>query len=71
MDETDTRPLPGVVEQTRHQQLGVYHVCGAQTRDDVQPMPTIGHVHRIEESKLPRRQPASQLLTLGRRYRGM
>ena len=71
MDETDTRPLPGVVEQTRHQQIGVFHARRPQIRDDVQPVPAIGHVHPVEESELPRRQPASQLLTLGYRYRGV
>jgi hypothetical protein len=59
------------VEQTRHQQLIVFYARRTQTCDDIQPMPAIGHVHPIEESKLPRRQPASQLRTLGCRHRGM
>ncbi len=55
----DPRPdadmaLAGVVEQPGEQDLVVGHAVGAQRRHDVEPVASIGDVHRVEERELRR-----------------
>jgi hypothetical protein len=69
----DPRPdagvaLAGVVEQTGEQDLVVADALGSERGDDVETVPAIGDVHRVEQCELRGRQPGDQSGPLRRRH---
>jgi hypothetical protein len=54
-----------VMQQARHQEVGISMPTASKLGDYIEAMPTVGSMHRVEQRYLLRREPRSQLIALG------
>src|SRR4051794_24674303 len=58
--------LAAIVQQPRGEDVALRHACLPEPPDDVEAVPAIGDVHRIEDGELRRCEPGSELRALAR-----
>ena len=68
--ERPSSPLPASCSEPREEELLIQPAFGAKRRDDVEAVPLVGDVHRVEEGELGGRQPAGQRLAFVARHPG-